>query len=307
MAKFELIAALGNLELPNNFRKVSFKDFTLKRCPNHSSPEATYDEDSDDIADVDWVYPDKPDLRYPVCDYYLEAIFPAQRGQGWRQADVFLAWSLTRLRLFQKGDLWGSLYKVYDTSHSGMTTGIYDIEESLKRRAKEPPSVGLLVGRATYTINKNDICKIKAFVSKIASFPISDFEIPIRRFNQSFDRDFVDDKAIDLFITLESLLSEGPESIGTKIALRAAGLIGKSSLEKQNIYSFIKKAYSKRSDLVHGVSSAIRWFSEKSFSGSKNVYEIEDITRRVLKVIVEKACKGVLLKAKDLDKYLFLG
>ena len=222
LSKFKLIAALGKLELPNNFQKVSFKDFILKKCPNHSTPEPIYDEESDDIIDVDWVYPDKPDLRYPVCDYYLEAVFPAQKGNAWRQADVFLAWALTRLRLFKKGDLWGSTYKVYDVSNSGMTIGVYDIVESLKRRPKEPPYVGLLVGRMTYALNKNDIRSLKAFVNKIASFPMSDFVIPIRRFNQSFDRDFVDDRAVDLFITLESLLSEGPESIGTKIALRAA-------------------------------------------------------------------------------------
>ena len=68
----------------------------------------------------------------------------------------------------------------------------------------------------------------------------------------------------------------------------------------------MKKAYSQRSYLVHGHSAAINWLSEKSFSGSKNIYEIEDVTRRVLKIIVENACKGTLLKAESLDKYLFL-
>lgn len=307
IGKFEVVAALGNLELPDRCNKISFIDFTLRKCPNHSLPQPVYADNGIDIIDVDWMDPQNPNPNFPICEYYLETHITAQIGQGWQQAELVLAWALTRLRLFQKGDLWGSLYRVYDKNHPGITRGFPDIMERFKRRPKEPPSTdGLLAGRHIYAIRKGDIRRLRAFEKKMSGFSTATFSIPIRRFNQSFDRDFVDDRAIDLFIALESLLSEGPEAIAFKIALRAAGLIGKSPSEKLQVYSFLRKAYNKRSNLVHGGRSAIKWLNDKSYTGNTNLYELENMTRRVLRMILEEARKGAPLKGSDLDKHLFL-
>lgn len=303
-------ATLGNIELPKGFKEIVFPDFAIRECPNKAQPLPLKD-DSGKVVDVDWVYPERPDPRFPVCDYYLEMHFSAERGHGWSESDWLLAWCLTRLRLFKRGRIWGSLYRVDEVAHPGIRRGS-DISESLRRRHDEPPSPPLHAGlissfRYRYQIDKDDMERLPDFVKQIGIISGKDFELAIRRFHQSFDRDLPDDQALDLFIALESLLSDDPEAIRYKIALRAAHLIGGDRNDKISINSFLKTAYNQRSGIVHGRESSIRWLGGKDYGSRNNIDELEDIVRRVLRTLLEKACGGTVLKPTELDGVLFFG
>lgn len=303
-------AALGNIELPEGLNEILFSDFAIKECPNKAQPVPMKDENGD-VIDVDWVYPERPDLRFPVCDYYLEMHFSEEKGRGWLEAEWQLAWCLTRMRLFKSGRLWGSLYRVDEVAHPGIRTGA-DISESLRRRPDQPPSPPLHAGLITsrrylYEIDKDEVEALQQFVGQLRKTSGKDFEVAIRRFHQSFDRDLSEDQALDLFIALESLLSDDPEAIRYKIALRAAHLVGENRADKLKINSFLKTAYTKRSGMVHGRESAIGWLRNKSYSNRANINELEDIVKRVLRTLLEKACSGMVLRPPELDEVLFFG
>jgi len=74
----------------------------------------------------------------------------------------------------------------------------------------------------------------------------------IRRFGYIYKASDSEDKISDLIIAIETLLSNDPMEIGVKISLRAAMLLGDTEESKQKIQQFIKKCYSKRSEIVHG-------------------------------------------------------
>ena len=224
----------------------------------------------------------------------FEKYFSTESGKGWQQGEWELAWALTRLRLFRVGRLWGSLYRVSDMA-SPYIQG-EDINEAFKRHSKEPPQLGLSFTSLSgyYKIENGDIAPLKSFVNNLGKIKAMNFEVAIRRFHQSFDRDLAQDRAIDLFIALESLLSEDSEAIGYKIALRAAHLIEDNRSKKGEISTFLKKAYRERSNIVHGKKSA-----------STNIAELENVVRRVLVELLKRAQQGEILKAEQLDNILF--
>gem|GEM_PF-3480240 len=292
ITQYRSVAALGNIRLPQDCREILFDDFSIKECPNHSDAKEYYDEETG-VHDIDWVYPEKPDTRFPISDYMFEKYFSSESGKGWQRGEWELAWALTRLRLFRVGRLWGSLYRVSDMASTYIQGE--DIDEAIKRRPKEPPQSGLsLPGSGYYKIQNNDLVPLQDFVNNLGKVKVTNFEVAIRRFHQSFDRDLAQDRAIDLFIALESLLSEDSEAIGYKIALRAAHLTENDRSKRGEISTFLKKAYKERSNIVHGKKST-----------GTNIGELEDIVRRVLEEILKRAQQGEIVKAEQLDNILF--
>jgi len=274
------------------------------QCPNHANPVPFVNEEGN-IDDVDWQYPSNPDPRYPVCDYYLEAIINAEEGNGWVGAESFLSWALTKLRLHKPGHLWGTLHTVNNTAHPGIQTGINDINESMRRRHNQPPSQGITVRRTNFSITEPEIEPLKQFVNVLGDAPTTSFGVAIRRFNQAFDRDIPEDRAVDLFIALESLLSEDSDAIRYKIALRGSHLIGVSREEKISVNSFLKKAYDHRSGIMHGTSRPVGWLRERYEGGPSNLDNLEDIVRKLIRYMSERAAQGQILNAGNIDEALF--
>lgn len=305
ITEYIAISSLGYIELPEKCAEISFSDFSIKCCPNHAEPVQIHLPDGS--ADVEWVYPDKPDPRFPVCDYYLEMHFSTGEGSSWHEAEWLLAWALTRLRLFKKGHLWSSLYRVNNKASPKIIEGLGNNLGYHKRRPKEPPSIDNIYSlrKYSYEILQSEIEAIRKFVEEMGRSPTKIFQVAIRRFHQSFDRDLPEDRAIDLLIAFESLLNEGGEAIGYKIALRASHILGGVPLEKIEKYKFLKDAYNKRSHIVHGDKSEISWLLGEYNDGITNLDELENILRKVLRVLLSKAGQGKILKPKDLDKFLF--
>jgi len=305
MEQYLAIAALDNVNFPEGCQEVLFTDFAIRVCPNHARPYSI--ELGDGSTDVDWQYPDQPDLRYPVCDYYLETHFEEDSSNSWKQAEQSLMWALNRLRLFKDRRLWGSLHSVIEV-HRGpyWISGDENVELMRQRRHTKAPVIrGFWPFPHIYDVCEADIKPMIEFVERIRDAPRQNFEVALRRFHMSFDRDLVEDQAIDWFIALESLFSEDSEAIGHKIALRVAYLLEIESNRRKELFSFLKKAYGQRSTIVHGKGSS-SWLAQKSFNSRwDNAHMLRDILRRALTQLLEYAQKGVVLIPSKLDDHLF--
>jgi hypothetical protein len=79
-------ATLDNIELPDEHDEIQLSDFVIRLCPNHAQP-IPIEEENGMGTDVDWQYPAKPDIRFPVCDYYLEIPFTPVSSRRWKEAE----------------------------------------------------------------------------------------------------------------------------------------------------------------------------------------------------------------------------
>jgi Apea-like HEPN len=86
----------------------------------------------------------------------------------------------------------------------------------------------------------------------------------LHRFSEATTRGSLGNRLVDLVISLESLLSEGGDSVSYKVSRRASAMAGPIGLSAGTIHQFVKDAYSSRSDIVHG-----RKATHKNLAGEK--------------------------------------
>lgn len=78
-------------------------------------------------------------------------------------------------------------------------------------------------------------------------------DIAVRRFNLGYERSRVEDKLIDYMVGFEALLLPGVKGeYGYRMSLRAAALLGEDPHRRAAVQKNVKKAYTVRSDIVHG-------------------------------------------------------
>lgn len=108
----------------------------------------------------------------------------------------------------------------------------------------------------------------------------------IRRFGYIYKASDPEDKISDLIIALETLLSNDPIEIGVKMSLRVAMLLGNTEESKQSIQQFIKKCYSKRSEIVHGKKKKPFIMNEKEISYEIVVKYLENYVRDAINKVM---------------------
>ncbi len=138
---------------------------------------------------------------------------------------------------------------------------------------------------------------------KISGVDLDPYQVPIEIFQDSFYNINVIERGLNLITALESLLSQGSDSISFKLAYRTSCILDFGGENLYQTYRFIKKAYNYRSELVHGQrkkrDEARNWFKS-------NIFELEDIVRRVLFMLVELTGMGKeLIGEENIDEYLF--
>jgi len=82
-----------------------------------------------------------------------------------------------------------------------------------------------------------------------------------KRFQHAYDEDDLEDQLIDFMIAFEALFVRkeiAEASKREKIAIGCSDLLGKNEEEKEEIRSFLTKAYSTRNLIVHGVEYKIK-------------------------------------------------
>jgi len=78
------------------------------------------------------------------------------------------------------------------------------------------------------------------------------WDVAIRRFNDSYARNRRVDELLDQVIAFEALFSEGPADLRHKVPTRVARLLATDLDKRKLIQHVMKKAYDARSHIVHG-------------------------------------------------------
>jgi len=146
--------------------------------------------------------------------------------------------------------------------------------------------------------------KIKKEYPRLRKSKDEKLEVAKLRFADSYRRDNATDRALDLIIALDSLLSEGADSIRYKVALRTAMLLETKGTERQKTFNRIYAAYGYRNKVVHGDTSpkkrkdAHEWFK-------KNVYQLSDDAKRILLYFMQRDLSRQTLNPAKIEENLF--
>jgi len=300
--KYLARASLDNLKLSTGGDSLRFNGFSIKKSPNCIRDITVTNEDGKEITIPHSPDEDEYEPGFPRCQYYLELELTGSDPFGFDEAQAKTMWALNRMRLFKPGLLWGELYGIFDPKEHPV--GVYEF-----RRSQEngPMPTTFSAGYdGIFQIEESELDSIVDFVNDLKDVSTDQFTVALRRFHLYFDRDSIQDRAIDLMVALESLFSEEQEAIAYKIALRASCLIETESQKRKAMFNFLKKAYGKRSRIVHGRDQK-SWFESKTYSPKlKNIIILEEVVRKSLLALLRRAQQGTILKPEDLDDYLFL-
>jgi hypothetical protein len=100
--------------------------------------------------------------------------------------------------------------------------------------------------------------------------------VSIRRFNFAYERERLEDRWIDYFVSLESLYSKTSEltEVTHRLATRVSRALGGAQDDRKEIRDKIKEWYGIRSKIVHGIQVNL---------GQKQLEDLEEILRKSLK------------------------
>jgi hypothetical protein len=137
-----------------------------------------------------------------------------------------------------------------------------------------------------YSISKSDVKNLKNFGKKYVRLYTQNkklepvFIIAVNRFLKAVEEFDLEDKIIDLVISLECLFGDDQE-IRFKIALRVSNFLGGNSSERLIIFNFIKEIYQIRNKLVHGGTDYSRGIkiNGRNVKFKDIYYYLESITR----------------------------
>lgn len=300
--KYLARASLDNLKLSPGGDSLRFNGFSIKKSPNCVRDITVTNEDGKETTIPHSPDEDEYEPGFPRCQYYLELELARADPFGFDEAQAKTMWALNRMRLFKPGLLWGELYGIFDPNEHPV--GVYEFRRSQENGPM--PTTFSADYDGIFQIQESELDSIVDFVNDLKDIPTDQFAVALRRFHLYFDRDSIQDRAIDLMVALESLFSEDQEAIAYKIALRASCLIETESQKRKAIFDFLKKAYGKRSRIVHGKDER-SWFESKTYNPKlKNIIMLEEVVRKSLLALLRRAQQGTILKAGDLDDYLFL-
>ena len=142
--------------------------------------------------------------------------------------------------------------------------------------------------RISYKLSKEETEDLSEFYRRIHN-KIDCSEIPLRRFNETYTRRSIEDKLVDYMISFESLYLTGEEKMemAYKLAHRVSLLLSTEKEKRKQIFQEMKKAYSLRSDIVHGRKVKKIRIANKEYSLSDFVQKIEEHLRLSIRLFLE--------------------
>ena len=127
-------------------------------------------------------------------------------------------------------------------------------------------------------LTPQDCNAIERFSRRLSATKLDEFEVPVSLFSGLFYKVAPDQRALDVIMMLESLLSQSSESIRYKIAFRAACLTTEGA-DRLQAFELAKQAYTDRNNVIHGNKKTL----DKSRARLRcEVEEIEALARNCL-------------------------
>lgn len=116
-------------------------------------------------------------------------------------------------------------------------------------------------------------------------------KIHLKRFNETYTRKSIEDKLIDYMISFESLYLTREEKMemAYKLAHRVSLLLSKNEKKRKQIFQEMKKAYSLRSNIVHGRKVKKVRIANKEYSFSDFIQIIEEHLRSSIRLFLEES------------------
>lgn len=150
-----------------------------------------------------------------------------------------------------------------------------------------------------YSFPSSETTELRELSQELADRATRDPEgvaaIAVGRLNATHFRYHDGDRIIDSAIALEAILLKGAEDeLSYRQAIRGAHLLGGSAAERQETFGFLRKAYVRRSKIVHGAKDP----------GAPSTNEIVSMTRRIVWTFIEATKRGThedLIESLDLS------
>ncbi|MCK5707451.1 MAG: hypothetical protein KAI43_07335 [Candidatus Aureabacteria bacterium] len=227
-------------------------------------------------------------LDFSGCKFKIVGRYKRKRKDSTNNSEIkIIAMKcMTALRLLHEGEFGAALIEATEPPHIWEGIGSSLIPDYGIPRFKHPP----------YKLENNEIESFISLFQKLASKKaqqqISNFELGLRRFNQSYSRENTEDKIIDLVIALESTLLYGfvDGEFSYRLALRGASLLSKKRSSKET-FNVLRALYDARSKIVH---------SGKSFKDIGSNEEIKGIKKSNFISISEQITREVFIEYLDL-------
>lgn len=250
-----------------------------------------------------WNVPPTPQaLGWSHRQHFVELGYNVEAGQNSLvKENLELEQALLPIRLYSSsGDL-----QAFPIQH-GKAKPISDNERSSISVSPGFPGAigGRVKGYGWTPLSLEQLEKIIKEYPRLRKSKDEKLEVAKLRFADSYRRDSATDSSIDLIIALDSLLSEGADSIRYKVALRTAMLLSNKGAEREEIFNRVYAAYGHRNTVVHGNTKpqkridAHNWFD-------KNVYQLCDDVKRMLLYFMERESRGHTLNPAKIEQHLF--
>jgi len=204
--------------------------------------------------EVDRVKPPQPPggLGLPVEESGTRILssgssFEEARKEAWDRCLLVI----TALRLLKAGGVGLGLYGVAYTV--GQPETAYPLYPAF--RLSRSASVGW-ASRSGFAVSRDDGKRLRILYRGLLKGDTGSM-LALRRFDMAYQRDFLEDRLIDLWVALESLFGTPSEvqELRYKFAMRIAHFIGSNPVDREDIFQGMKDAYLRRSKVVHGVGS----------------------------------------------------
>lgn len=243
-----------------------------------------------------------PKFEIPSIKFVLEAqyLVKEHRPDEMSYINDLFDRVISAMRLFKKGTF----------GYNRITTKIYWACPISKASMSSGKNYYVPFHGAQYELSKDDAEDLVNFweMFKEVDFEKYGFiELAIRRFNLAHVRKELEDKLIDLMIAFEALyLIHTDQELGFKLATRAAFILGKDNgkTEKEKVYTFLKKAYSTRSGIVHGnkhLDKNIKLSDDEEISVLDFLLQLEDYLRQS---IIHFINLSMNYEVKEISQYL---
>jgi predicted RNase H-like HicB family nuclease len=141
------------------------------------------------------------------------------------------------------------------------------------------------------TITPDTVATFEQFAQQIIGGEAQRLKVAhgLHRFSEASTRANPTDRLVDLVIALESMFSDGADSVSYKVSRRASAMLQPLGLSAATVYQFVRAAYSSRSSIVHGRAPAYRNLAGEDCQADEQVRELDRLVAALFRQILSSA------------------
>lgn len=165
--------------------------------------------------------------------------------------------------------------------------------------------------RYIFSENKiKDIAQLRSDISKLYTNQTKTKFIfsAIDRFMTSYEQESLEDRILDLMISLEALLQTDIAELKYRLAIRTATFLETDPVQRNLVYKIIKEGYHVRSKTAHGAKITKITINGNELTLEDLANQIEEIVRRAIKEFIKRTNqeqnRDTIIKKLDDDLFL---